>query len=1695
MRPHTARQRDVQVITSRQTAGNATKFPLKSVSIGELFGANAFSDEVMRSLLPMNVYKALRNTIKKGAPLDAQIADVVAVVMMDWAMEHGATHYTHWFQPMAGLSVGKHNSLLASTETGTAIAEFSGKELVRGESVAASVSSGGTRATFEARGYSAWDPTSPAFILESPKGTILCIPTTFCSWTGEALDEKTPLLRSMNSISNQAMRILRLFGNQGASRVQSTCGFAQAYFLIDKKLYFARPDLINAGRTLFGATLPGGQELEGFSLGSIPERVLACMLETEVELYKLGVPVKSRQNEVAPSQYELSSWVENPNVATDHDLLVMETMKRVAGRYGLQVLLHEKPFAGVSGSGKRVNWSLADDLGNNLLNPGDTPRDNAQFIVFLVAVLRAVALHGDLLRVAVATAANDQRLGANDAPPTIISVSLGDLLQEIVDEIEKGGVKSGKQSGAIIIGASSLPPLSGNAESRNRNSPFAFTGNMFEYRALGSSQSIAGPNVVLNTIVAESLDDIATELEQAVAAGTELYAAIQSLLPKYIAESKKVIFNGDNDSELWHMEAALRGLPNRKSTLDSLPDLISEKSIKLFGKYGVFSERELHWRYEILLKNYFRTIEIESQLTIQIASRQILPTALRHQGELASSLARVREVSAEMSSTQTRRLESFSTMVEELQIQLSRLIKTSEEHVEADALARAKHSHSSIIPVMNAVRAAADKIETVVPADVWPLPSYGDMLLLDLGGFAPPVLTPAAHFTSAPTWVAQGTPVIHDPPAWDEGPELTSRKTDPSVEKPRRPSARKPSVFPEGTMFDPNSLVSPDFNWKTALSLALASDLAYQTADAIKSVATRNWHLDGFLLFERGSTRCFVAHTHAAILISFRGAESLNDWLANLDVQSVVTPYGNVHRGFAEAFSLIKAPLIEAVRAFDPARKVCHLTGHGLGGALATIAACELWRELPILRAYTFGQPRLGDSSTTGFIKEHYPLGFHRLVFDDDIVPRMLPGYSHVGRLYHFDANGFMQNPAAEAGGATSEPLPLVAHEFERLKETARAIDIASQAAAPETGEAQADLADRSLEGIFPSIHAHRVSRYLFAIRNQIPRTSLGPVDDAAVNDALDAYHASMPQGWAGDTPFYPVQVRVRDLSWGPPQGVVVNSQVGPIYSLIATREAIGRMNHDPMVFSLNLSRDLDPPASHECADSIRHVQANAVHSGNINERGDSAVLGLIDTGIDILHEAFLDGQGNSRIEAIWVQRDDTGLTPKKVNKAIFTQDYGTLYTHDQIQTFVNNDLVNNKNTTPDVLRDPGVLPSGEGGHGTHVASIGAGRAVGDFAGGMAPEARIVVVVPHTKYRKGSPRSLGYSNSHQDALHFLLAFKKNRGLPMAVNISLGQNAGAHDGSSDLEKVCDSISENGNIEGFVVVKSAGNERGHDGHARIQAALGFEMVIEWKSSTTPRGSDYLEFWYHSNDKLEFTLVDPAGNPSPTVTHTSRTGTLDSAGNRVHLELTLNVPDNYEHRLVVRVNPVASPIQVGIWTLKIVGVAFGKKKGRVDGWVERNDKRPVLFTTGSNNDTTLSIPGTSKTVVCVAASSATIPPSLIKCSSYGPTRRNGPKPDVNAPGDLIFAACSNLADHQAVVTMGGTSVAAPHVTGAMLLVLSARHKKVATDENLEQFNAIQLAGMLRESTDYYNMLHNKGTGYGALNALAFFKEADLA
>ncbi|MDB6055938.1 MAG: glutamine synthetase catalytic region [Verrucomicrobiales bacterium] len=696
--------------------------------MGELFGVNVFNLVQMKNRLPKNVFKSIKKTIETGAKLDANIADVVAAAMKAWAIEKGATHYAHIFYPLTGITAEKHDSFLEPDGNGGALLEFTGKQLIQGEPDASSFPSGGIRATFEARGYTAWDVTSPAYILENPNGTTLCIPTAFVSWTGEALDKKTPVLRSMAALNDQAQRILKIFGKENVPMVYSTAGPEQEYFLIDRNFYFARPDLMSTGRTLFGSKPPKGQEFEDQYFGAIPDRVLACMLEGERELYKLGVPIKTRHNEVAPSQYEIAPIYENANVAADHQQMIMLTLKKVAQKYGLECLLHEKPFAGVNGSGKHLNWSLGNAVVGNLLEPGDNPHENAQFLVFAGAVIRAVHKYAALLRAVVASASNDHRLGANEAPPAIISIFLGDQLTDVFEQIKGGGAKSSKKSGTLNIGVDSLPPLPKDAGDRNRTSPFAFTGNKFEFRAVASNQSISGPLVALNTIVAESLDFIATELEKATKGDAKkLNGAIQKVLEGIMKEHGAVIFNGNGYSEEWHAEAGKRGLPNNKTSVDALPAIGSKEVVNLFSKYKVLSKRETESRLAIYLEQYVKTINVEAKCIIEMARTTIYPAAVRYQGELASTAAALKAIDQEPN---LETLNRITALINELLTATAALEKVSAHHGGASLQAEAEHYCHKILPAMLAVRKPADELETLVADDLWPLPTYHEMLFI-----------------------------------------------------------------------------------------------------------------------------------------------------------------------------------------------------------------------------------------------------------------------------------------------------------------------------------------------------------------------------------------------------------------------------------------------------------------------------------------------------------------------------------------------------------------------------------------------------------------------------------------------------------------------------------------------------------------------------------------------------------------------------------------------------------------------------------------------------------------------------------------------------------------------------------------------------------------------------------------------------
>jgi glutamine synthetase len=704
-------------------------FPSVPHKASEEFGSLTFNEEVQRARLPKDVFRSLRRASAHGEALDPNVADIVASALKDWAVEHGATHYTHWFQPMTGITAEKHDSFLNPTPDGRAVAEFNGKELVRGEPDASSFPSGGMRSTFEARGYTAWDPTSPPWLLMSSHGATLVIPTAFVSWTGEALDKKTPLLRSQEALSKQAVRILKLFGSK-ATRVMTTCGPEQEYFLIDRQFYFNRPDLINAGRTLFGAKPPKGQEMEDHYFGSIPDRVLAFMMEAERELYKVGVPIKTRHNEVAPSQYEVAPIFENANVATDHQMMTMEILRRTAPKFGLACLLHEKPFAGVNGSGKHLNWSMSDDLGNNLLNPGETPHDNIQFLVFCATVLRAVNKFQGLLRWSIASAGNDHRLGANEAPPAIISIFLGDMLTDIFQQIEKAGsAKMTKTGGIMDIGVNVLPKLPRDAGDRNRTSPFAFTGNKFEFRAVSSNQSIALPNVALNVAVTESLDYVATELEKGLKEGKKLQEAVKVLLTKLIKDNKRIIFNGNNYSDEWQKEAAKRGLLNHRTSVDAYGEVIKPEVVKAFEKYGVLNEREIHARYEVALEQYNKSINIEAQLMVLMASRYILPAGYRHQEQLANTVAAVKAAGATAKETR-RALDEICRLTDEAKQRVDALEKLLEHEGNGDAGKHAKYFRDKVVPAMTALREVGDALEGAVPQDLWPLPTYREMLFV-----------------------------------------------------------------------------------------------------------------------------------------------------------------------------------------------------------------------------------------------------------------------------------------------------------------------------------------------------------------------------------------------------------------------------------------------------------------------------------------------------------------------------------------------------------------------------------------------------------------------------------------------------------------------------------------------------------------------------------------------------------------------------------------------------------------------------------------------------------------------------------------------------------------------------------------------------------------------------------------------------
>jgi glutamine synthetase len=695
-------------------------------SVTELFGSNVFNDAVMRKRLPKDVYSSLKKTIEGYQPLEPAAADVIAGAMKDWAIEKGATHYCHWFQPMTGLTAEKHDSFISPTPDGRVIMEFSGRELSQGEPDASSFPSGGLRATFEARGYTAWDCTSPVFIKEDGRNITLYIPSAFCSYTGETLDKKTPLLRSIDALNTQALRVLRALGNKSSNRVTATLGPEQEYFLIDRSYYEKRLDLVLTGRTLFGAPPPRGQEMEDHYFGTLRERVASFMNEVNIELWKLGVSAKTQHKEVAPSQYELAPIFATGNIATDHNQLAMEILQKVAFRHSFVCLLHEKPFAGVNGSGKHNNWSMVTDDGINLLDPGKTPHDNMVFLIMLCAVIRGVDKYSKLLRASVANPGNEHRLGANEAPPAIVSIFLGEQLTDIFEQLAAGGAKSSKQGGQLKLGVSTLPPLPKDSTDRNRTSPFAFTGNKFEFRMVGSSQSTAGPIFVLNTIVADVLEKIANELEKA----GNVKTAAQKLLQKIAKEHGRIVYNGDNYTRQWIAEAKKRGLPNICSTAESLKTILDEENIKLFEKHHVLSKTELHARTDVLLEVYSKSINIEAKTMLHIAKRQILPAANEYSRRLGKTIQVVKaaRVSAE---TQVGLLKELCSLIKNLNGNIKTLEKAVGKAGKINGVIKhAESSRDDVIPAMNDLRATADELEKITDADLWPLPTYAEMLFL-----------------------------------------------------------------------------------------------------------------------------------------------------------------------------------------------------------------------------------------------------------------------------------------------------------------------------------------------------------------------------------------------------------------------------------------------------------------------------------------------------------------------------------------------------------------------------------------------------------------------------------------------------------------------------------------------------------------------------------------------------------------------------------------------------------------------------------------------------------------------------------------------------------------------------------------------------------------------------------------------------
>lgn len=698
----------------------------EKINVAEIFGENVFNDKVMQERLPNKIYKNLKKTIEEGKELDIETADVIAHEMKEWAIEKGATHYTHWFLPLTGVTAEKHDSFIsAPMANGKVLMTFSGKELIKGEPDASSFPSGGLRATFEARGYTAWDCTSPAFVRQNTEGATLCIPTAFCSYTGEALDQKTPLLRSMEAIDKQSLRLLRLFGNTTSRKVTPSVGAEQEYFLVNAQKFLQRKDLIYTGRTLFGAMPPKGQELDDHYFGTIRQRIVAFMHDVNIELWKVGVSSKTQHNEVAPAQHELAPIYAKANIAVDHNQIVMQTLKRVAGQHGMKCLLHEKPFAGVNGSGKHNNWSLITDDGINMLEPGKTPHENTQFLMVLTCILKAVNKYSDLLRESAADPGNDHRLGANEAPPAIISVFLGEQLEDVLEQlVSTGEATHSIKGGTLRTGVTTLPDLYKDATDRNRTSPFAFTGNKFEFRMVGSRDSIANSNIVLNTIVAEAFADTCDILEKA----DDFDKAVHDLIKEYAIENQVIVFNGNGYSEEWVKEAERRGLPNIKSMVDAIPAIVTDKAVALFERFGVFTRAELESRAEIQYEAYAKAINIEARTMIDMASKQFLPAFIRYTKTLADTVIAVKEAGAD-AEVQSEILKEVSDLLKETRDALRALEKITEEASSmTEGPDQARFYHEAVVPAMEALRSPVDQMEMIVDKDVWPMPSYGDLM-------------------------------------------------------------------------------------------------------------------------------------------------------------------------------------------------------------------------------------------------------------------------------------------------------------------------------------------------------------------------------------------------------------------------------------------------------------------------------------------------------------------------------------------------------------------------------------------------------------------------------------------------------------------------------------------------------------------------------------------------------------------------------------------------------------------------------------------------------------------------------------------------------------------------------------------------------------------------------------------------------